>query len=272
MMNRVALRISLAILCMVAVALLIVQGFIFRHFARTLHTQLPARESVAAETLRRYLMTVAPDDRVDAARSIGTAVGVPIETVKLTDGRISNPSRASLGARGFGFEFGKPVDGILWVLVPGSDDVLRLGLNLAPPPPLGETLVLVLALVAMIAAVGVLLARPLVKRIGHLQDACVRIARGELGARADVSGHDAVADFARRFNRMAERNQMVVEKQRDLMRAVSHELRTPAARIRFSLELLGRARSNEDSARHMSTIDSDLAEIDCLVKELVTLD
>ncbi len=272
MMNRVALRMSLVLLGMVALALIIVQVFIVRQLAQSMQARVPARERVAAETLRRYLMTVAPERRASTARAIGTTVDAPVETLKLADPRISDSARTGLGARGFSFEFGQPVDGILWVLVPETDDVLRFGLDLAPPPPLWKALTLLVALVTMIGIAGTLLARPFVRRISYLREASVRIARGELGARAVVAGNDAVADFARQFNQMAERNQMVVEKQRDLMRAVSHELRTPAARIRFALELLGEAGSKAEVERHISAIDSDLGEIDSLIQELVTLD
>ncbi|MFC1642825.1 ATP-binding protein, partial [Myxococcota bacterium] len=271
-MNRVALRMSLVLLGTVVLALIIVQGFMMWQISQAMQASVPERERVVAETLRRYLATVPLEDRAGSALEVGTSLGVPAETLKLADSRISDSARAALGAQGLSFRFGEPFDAFLCVLVPGTDDVLRLRLEGTPLPPLWKVVTLLMGLVVMVAVVGTLLARPLVERLRHLQEASVRIARGDLEARAAVSGNDALADFARHFNQMAERNQILAEKQRDLMRAVSHELRTPAARIRFALELLGEASSKEDHERHLSAIDSDLSEIDCLIQELVTLD
>lgn len=100
----------------------------------------------------------------------------------------------------------------------------------------------------------------------------MRIAKGEISARADTRGNDAISDFAAHFNRMAERNQTMLEGQRDLMRGVSHELRTPVARIRFALELARETQVESERERHFSAIDSDLTEIDELIQELLLVD
>jgi two-component system sensor histidine kinase RstB len=83
----------------------------------------------------------------------------------------------------------------------------------------------------------------------------MRIARGELGARADNRGADTISDFAIHFNQMADRNQVMFEGQRDLMRGVSHELRTPVARIRFALELARDSQTESDRQRHLTAIE-----------------
>lgn len=272
-MNRVALRMSLTLLGTVFLALIVVQVFMMLQMSQALEMSVPWRERLAAATLQRYLASVPLETRIASAHDVATTLGVPTEILRLDDDQISLPARQALQAQGFCFEYRKLFDSTLWVLVPDTDAVLRFGLDIiAPRFHLWRAIALLVVLALLVAAVGVLLARPLVKRLRHLQEVSVRIARGELGARALVSGSDDLADFARHFNQMAERNQILAEKQRDLMRAVSHELRTPAARIRFSLELLGDASSKQDLERHILSIDSDLDEIDCLVQELVTLD
>lgn len=272
-MNRVALRMSLTLLATVSLALTVVQVFMTWQMSQALEETVPWRERLAAETLRRYLGGIPVEARTAAVREVASSIGVPFQILDLDDYRISRPARQTLRVQGFSFEYRKLFDATLWVLVPDTDAVLQFGLDVFVPRfHLWRTLALLLGLVSTVAMVGTLLARPLVKRLRHLQEVSVRIARGELGARALVSGNDDLAAFARHFNQMAERNQILAEKQRDLMRAVSHELRTPTARIRFSLELLGDAGSKQDLERHILAIDSDLDEIDCLVQELVTLD
>lgn len=272
-MNRVALRMSLTLLGTVFLALIVVQVFMIWQMSQALETSVPGRERLAAAALRRHLAAVPLQTRIASARDVTASLGVPVEILTLDDHRISLPARQALRVQGFSFEYRKLFDSTLWVLVPDTDAVLRFGLDIiAPSVHQWRAIALLLGLVLLVAAVGVLLARPLVKRLRHLQEVSARIARGELEARAQVFGNDDLADFARHFNQMAERNQILAEKQRDLMRAVSHELRTPVARIRFSLELLGDAGSKQDLERHVLSIDSDLDEVDCLVQELVTLD
>jgi signal transduction histidine kinase len=263
---------SLVLLATVVLALIVVQIFVMWQITRPMQAGVPERERVMAESLQRYLETVALEDRTPSALELGKTLGVPVTTMALADPRISASARSALGARGSSFELAEPLEAFLYVRVPETDHILRLRLKGMPLPALWKALTLLLGLVAMVAVVGTLLARPLVVRLRRLQEASVRIARGELGARALVSGKDDLAEFARHFNQMAERNQILVEKQRDLMRAVSHELRTPTARIRFALELLAETKSQHDHDRHVSAIDSDLTEIDCLVQELVALD
>jgi two-component system, OmpR family, sensor histidine kinase RstB len=272
--SRFAVRLSLALLAGIVVASVIVQLFMARQMSRAMGATAPPPQRFAGEVLRRYFANLSPSSRADEVREIAAAIGARVETVQLVDPRVSESVRTALGARGYSFERGRPFDAVLWTLEPRTNEVIGLGLGprRLPTPSLWPALALLMALILMVAAMGTLLARPMVLRLRQLQEASVRIARGELGARVVVSGNDALADFSRHFNEMAEHNQMLLEKQRDLMRAVSHELRTPAARIRFSVELLGEANSREDRERHLATVDSDLGEIESLIHELVMLD
>jgi two-component system sensor histidine kinase RstB len=141
-----------------------------------------------------------------------------------------------------------------------------------PSAPAWPLIAILVGLVIVATVTAVLLARPLVRRLRSLQSVAARIANGDLGARVQISEHDALGEFAFQFNQMADRNQILLEKQRDLIRAVAHELRTPAARIRFALELLAEATSDQQRERHILAIDSDLSEVDSLVRELLLLD
>jgi signal transduction histidine kinase len=100
----------------------------------------------------------------------------------------------------------------------------------------------------------------------------MQIAQGDLEARADSTGNDAISVYAAHFNQMADRNQALLEGHRDLIRGVSHELRTPVARIRFALDLAREASAEPDRERHLATIDSDLSEVDELIQELLLVE
>jgi signal transduction histidine kinase len=282
-MNRIALRLSVGLLC-TALIVLAAMPFVARwHFSQAfdshtrLHDQLRAAAKLPAE------------ERAHALRTISRSFEVSVDVTHARDVLDAEDSRPfpkwrgssqdadsafvplppPLGRRPGPRLLGMPFDGMVLVRVPGSDEVMRAGPIRPPSWPLA---VILLGVTALVAMTGTLLARPLVRRLKQLQEAAIRIAKGELDARADVHGNDAISDFAAHFNKMADRNQALLDGQRDLMRGVSHELRTPVARIRFALELARESDEEVDRDRHLAAIDSDLEEIDALIQELLLVD
>jgi signal transduction histidine kinase len=69
---------------------------------------------------------------------------------------------------------------------------------------------------------------------------------------------------------MADRIQSLISSHKELTNAVSHELRTPIARLRFGMEMLQDSTREEDRARFMASMNSDIDELDQLVAELLT--
>ena len=69
---------------------------------------------------------------------------------------------------------------------------------------------------------------------------------------------------------MADRIQSLISSHKELTNAVSHELRTPIARLRFGMEMLQDSSREEDRARFMASMNSDIDELDRLVAELLT--
>jgi two-component system sensor histidine kinase RstB len=124
-------------------------------------------------------------------------------------------------------------------------------------------------ILAVVALTAFLVAAPVVRRLRGLERAAGRIGEGDLGARADASKNDAVGRVARRFNVMAGRVQDLLERQKGLLQAVSHELRTPVARLRFGLEMLLAAKTDEERERRAAALDQDVGELDALVDELL---
>lgn len=162
--------------------------------------------------------------------------------------------------------FGEPPE--IWVPILEGAVVLVPALDATPPP--GVIALVFLTVVLVVSAVGWMLGAPLVRRLTILGDAARRFGEGDNMARAHLPPGDAVGDVAVQFDRMAARIGALLTAQDHLLQAVSHELRTPAARIRFALELLADADTDEKRRRLVSSIDDDVAELDELIDELLT--
>jgi two-component system, OmpR family, sensor histidine kinase CpxA len=114
-----------------------------------------------------------------------------------------------------------------------------------------------------------ILARHIASPIRVLQGAAARIANGDLSVRAlpaIAPRNDELAKLARDFDRMAERMQGLVHKQKELLGDISHELRSPLARLNVSLELLRHGES--DAIERMQT---DIKRLDELIGQVLTL-
>ncbi|MBI5922679.1 MAG: HAMP domain-containing protein [Betaproteobacteria bacterium] len=102
-----------------------------------------------------------------------------------------------------------------------------------------------------------------------LSDAAAAIGAGRLSTRTALPLSDSIYPLAARMNQMAERIESLIESHKALLHSVSHELRTPIARMRFSLELLREAREDTAREKRFDSIESDLAELETLVIELL---
>lgn len=138
-------------------------------------------------------------------------------------------------------------------------------------PPFGFAWLLVWVGIAVALATYPIV-RTLTRRLERLQDGVQRWGEGDLTARVSESGSDEVAYLARRFNQAAERVQTLVQSheallasQKSLLANASHELRSPLARIRMGLELLGPSASPAFKAE----IARNIAELDQLIEEIL---
>ena len=128
-----------------------------------------------------------------------------------------------------------------------------------------------LGLVLLPAALAIaFLIRPIVLQLRRVENAAKAIASGDLNARVGGAHMQAAKPLADAFNRMADRTQLLVKSQRELLQAVSHELRTPLARIRFAADLLETAKSDEERRERLNAVDDATQQLDDLVGELLT--
>lgn len=122
----------------------------------------------------------------------------------------------------------------------------------------------------MMGLAAYLLVRPLERRLKKLERAVQQVSKGNLAARAEVRGADAVGQLAASFNGMTEHIQRLIQSQREMTRAVSHELRTPVARIRFGLEMLAAIDDAGEREQKIARIDQDIDQLDALIDEILT--
>jgi signal transduction histidine kinase len=107
--------------------------------------------------------------------------------------------------------------------------------------------------------------RPLLRMI----DATRRMARGDYGARVEISGSGEIGRLANSFNSMAEQIQRSNQVLKDFVANVSHDLRTPLTVVSgFSQALLDRAAEPDDAA---TVIHEEAEKMQRLVDDLLQL-
>lgn len=125
--------------------------------------------------------------------------------------------------------------------------------------------------------VGLFLSGSITSRIQQLSTAAVRVARGELDTRLDITGRDEMAMLAGSFNEMvsqlelAEQKKTEVEKlRRDVIAWVGHDLRTPLTSIRAITEALadGLVEDEETRLRYLRTAQVNIKSLSDLIDDL----
>ncbi len=183
---------------------------------------------------------------------------------------------------GPGRAFAVPLDDgrTLWVMRPGPRAQAGAERRFGPAQPefpfipapwqRGVGMVVVLVLLFVAVSVG---AWPVVRRLTRRLDALKRgveqFGAGELSHRVHVSGRDEVAAVATSFNLAAERIEHLVHSHRTLLANASHELRSPLARMKMAASMLETASTPEQRARLQHEIDTNVAELDTLVEEVL---
>jgi signal transduction histidine kinase len=118
-----------------------------------------------------------------------------------------------------------------------------------------------------------LLARYLTGPILRLRAATRELAAGNLGARASgdmEKRRDEIGQLVRDFNQMADRIELLLNSERQLIRDISHELRSPLARLNVALGL-ARQRAGADAAPQLDRIEREADRLNELIGRLLTL-
>lgn len=152
----------------------------------------------------------------------------------------------------------------------GSETVLTMGKF--PDPDFGVSLN-VLVWLAFALGFGIMTLAwtfPYAIKLTKINHAVLAFGTGELNSRVNIPKTSSLAPMAMAFNAMADKITRLIASHRELIHAISHELRTPAARIRFGLEMLCTAGSEEDRLRYSEGMLKDVDEMERLLSELLT--
>lgn len=134
------------------------------------------------------------------------------------------------------------------------------------------------AALAAALVVGVLLLRPLVRRLAELMHTVRLIGAGESGVRSAVTGSDEVAELGETINRMAEQIEASTRKlarkdalRRELVENVWHDIRGPVAALRGLTEIMQRDQtppSPESRERYIGAIGANATRLARFLDEL----
>ncbi len=160
--------------------------------------------------------------------------------------------------------------------IEGTDQAIAIG-PVAPRPLLawGQLAAFFISVFLIVAATGVFLSAPLLGVMRSLEKMSHKIISGDLSARISEKtvGYRFLPPDIKRMalcvNRLADHSQQLLEKQQHLLQAVAHELRTPTARMRFELEMLAMAQTDQQREDRLESLDADVSEIDTFIEELV---
>ena len=202
--------------------------------------------------------------------------------VRLEDGRTLWVMRPGMRQRAGGQRTG-PAEGGPMGAGPGpggpraGPSALPLPLPLPFVPPdwqrsVGLAVLLVILFLA-VSAGAYPVVRRLTRRLEALKQGVERFGAGDLRQRVEVSGRDEVAAVATSFNQAAGKVEALVRSHQSLLANASHELRSPLARMKMAVAMLADAppgpRGDEQRAKLKREIDTNVAELDALVEEVL---
>jgi len=173
---------------------------------------------------------------------------------------------------------GRPVTAFA-LPVPAADRgsvVVAIGTDLELMP-WRDVLVRFLWAIGLAALLAALLAgslsRFLGRRLDGLRRAAVRLAGGDLTARAPVAGEpDEIAEVGAAFNDMGVQLEAARRREREFLASVGHDLRTPLTTIGGYAEALSEGKVDEEAlTRVAGVIDREAGRLSRLVEDLMLL-
>lgn len=94
-----------------------------------------------------------------------------------------------------------------------------------------------IGLVCIVVA-SIILTRFITRPVKQLTDVALRISAGDLAMRANVRGHNEIAELGQTFNMMCDRLQNMDKQRGEFVSDASHELKTPLASMKILCESL----------------------------------
>jgi signal transduction histidine kinase len=211
---------------------------------------------------------VADSDRIDGTRrdfSTRPEIAAALDGKRASGTRPSKTLRTDLVYVAVPVASGGAIHGAVRVTYPTSTLDARVRSTWLR---LGALCAVVLAVVAV---VGLVLARSVTRPVRRLEQASSRLAAGDLEARVDMDGGaPELRALAETFNATAERLALLVESQRRFVADASHQLRTPLTALRLRLETLALA-VPEATRPKLDAAVAETARLGRLVQSLLVL-
>ena len=137
-----------------------------------------------------------------------------------------------------------------------------------------DTLALIgVGAIALLLGLGVaaLLAGSLSRPLRALAATARRVGRGDLDARAELTGPAEQREVAAAFNDMTERLAQALAAQREFVANASHQLRTPLTGLKLRLEAAGLQAEDPQLERELAAAEREADRLARLLDELLTL-
>ncbi|WP_105265504.1 two-component system sensor histidine kinase EnvZ [Pseudoalteromonas sp. T1lg76] len=111
---------------------------------------------------------------------------------------------------------------------------------------------------------GWLFARHLNRPLKALQEAAIKVSKGDFSTEVDEQGSTEMVEVTRAFNKMSRGIAALEQDRRLLMAGVSHDLRTPLTRIRLATEMMS---DDEDYLRE--GIIHDIEDMNAIIDQFI---
>jgi signal transduction histidine kinase len=121
----------------------------------------------------------------------------------------------------------------------------------------------------MLAAI-VLLGVWFLRDIKRMKTVTQQVANGQLSVRMNINSKSLLHPVATDFNEMANRLELLMASNQELVSAVSHEIRRPLARMHFYLQMAIDARDDHDRHLQLDRLTTAIHELDALTDEILT--
>ncbi len=141
-----------------------------------------------------------------------------------------------------------------------------------PLPPIWHEFIILSFIILVGLLTAYILAANITKPIRILGKGMNRVANGDLETRISQQvddRDDELSHLAQQFDKMAEKLQKLVAKERHLLHHVSHEMRSPLARMQAIVGLIQAQPQKQD--QYLKRLEGELTRMDTLVGELLTL-
>lgn len=141
-----------------------------------------------------------------------------------------------------------------------------------PLAPIWHELIILSFIIVVGLLMAYILAGNIAKPIRILGNGMDRVANGELETRISQQvddRDDELSHLALQFDKMAEKLEKLVAKERHLLHHVSHEMRSPLARMQAIVGLIQAQPQKQE--QYLKRLEGELGRMDTLVGELLTL-